>query len=290
MRTVLLAGGTGRGQGGPRAAAGAAARRAERGGQRGRRHGVAGPARQPGPGHHPLHARRPGGSESRAGAWRATRRPPWACWSATARRPGSASATPTWPRTSIAQQLMRDGASLTDATAALSAALGVPSRLLPATDDPVRTVVETAAGDLAFQAYFVERRQQDEVTGAALRGGRCGAAEPGGARGHRAGRAGGDRAVKPAGQHRSHPGHPGHACGSRARDGCADRGLRDRGRQGDPRTGGPDAGLAGPRADSPGSGADVSRPARPLRDRRGGRGARSGDRRRWAWRSACCQP
>jgi len=61
--------------------------------------------------------------------------------------------------------LMRQGASLTDATAALSQALGVPSRLLPATDDPVRTVVETAGGDLAFQAYFVERRQQDAVTG-----------------------------------------------------------------------------------------------------------------------------
>jgi LPPG:FO 2-phospho-L-lactate transferase len=66
--------------------------------------------------------------------------------------------------------LMREGASLTDATAALSAALGVPSRLLPATDDQVRTVVETAAGELAFQAYFVERRQQDEVTGLRFEG------------------------------------------------------------------------------------------------------------------------
>jgi LPPG:FO 2-phospho-L-lactate transferase len=66
--------------------------------------------------------------------------------------------------------LMREGASLTDAAAAMSHALGVPSRLLPATDDPVRTVVETAAGDLAFQAYFVERRQQDEVTGLRFEG------------------------------------------------------------------------------------------------------------------------
>ena len=66
--------------------------------------------------------------------------------------------------------LMREGASLTDATAAMSQALGVPSRLLPATDDPVRTVVETSAGDLAFQAYFVERRQQDEVTGLRFEG------------------------------------------------------------------------------------------------------------------------
>jgi LPPG:FO 2-phospho-L-lactate transferase len=66
--------------------------------------------------------------------------------------------------------LMREGASLTDATAALAAALGVPSRLLPATDDRVRTVVETSAGDLAFQDYFVRRRQQDEVTGLRFEG------------------------------------------------------------------------------------------------------------------------
>jgi LPPG:FO 2-phospho-L-lactate transferase len=66
--------------------------------------------------------------------------------------------------------LMRGGTSLTDATAALSAALGVTSLLLPATDDRVRTVVETAAGDLAFQAYFVERRQQDEVIGLRFEG------------------------------------------------------------------------------------------------------------------------
>jgi LPPG:FO 2-phospho-L-lactate transferase len=66
--------------------------------------------------------------------------------------------------------LMREGASLTDATAALSQALAVPSRLLPATDDRIRTVVETAGGDLAFQAYFVERRQEDEVTGLRFEG------------------------------------------------------------------------------------------------------------------------
>ena len=66
--------------------------------------------------------------------------------------------------------LMQSGASLTDVTAALSSGLGVPSRLLPATDDPVRTVVETAGGDLAFQAYFVKRRQEDEVIGLRFEG------------------------------------------------------------------------------------------------------------------------
>jgi LPPG:FO 2-phospho-L-lactate transferase len=60
-------------------------------------------------------------------------------------------------------QLMRDGASLTDATATMAAALGVPSRLLPATNDSLRTLVETDAGALDFQTYFVRRRQADAV-------------------------------------------------------------------------------------------------------------------------------
>jgi LPPG:FO 2-phospho-L-lactate transferase len=60
-------------------------------------------------------------------------------------------------------ELMRQGARLTDATAAMAAALGVPSRLAPATDDRVRTIVLTDAGELDFQTYFVQRRQADEV-------------------------------------------------------------------------------------------------------------------------------
>ena len=60
-------------------------------------------------------------------------------------------------------QLMREGASLTDATAAMAAALRVPSRLAPATDDRLRTIVMTDAGALDFQTYFVQRRQADAV-------------------------------------------------------------------------------------------------------------------------------
>ena len=47
------------------------------------------------------------------------------------------------------------GATLTDITAHLAGKLGVAARVLPMTDDPVRTVVETDAGALAFQEYFV---------------------------------------------------------------------------------------------------------------------------------------
>jgi LPPG:FO 2-phospho-L-lactate transferase len=59
--------------------------------------------------------------------------------------------------------LMRDGASLTDATAAMATALGVSSHLVPATDQRLRTLLQTDAGELDFQAYFVQRGQRDEV-------------------------------------------------------------------------------------------------------------------------------
>jgi LPPG:FO 2-phospho-L-lactate transferase len=59
--------------------------------------------------------------------------------------------------------LMAGGASLTDATAALAGPLGVPSHLVPATNDRLRTRLTTDAGELDFQAYFVQRGQRDEV-------------------------------------------------------------------------------------------------------------------------------
>jgi LPPG:FO 2-phospho-L-lactate transferase len=62
------------------------------------------------------------------------------------------------------------GASLTRVTADMAAALGVPSRLLPATDDRLRTRILTDDGDLEFQRYFVERGQRDEVRGISFEG------------------------------------------------------------------------------------------------------------------------
>jgi LPPG:FO 2-phospho-L-lactate transferase len=61
--------------------------------------------------------------------------------------------------------LMRDGSSLTDATAAMATALGVPSHLVSATDQRLRTHLQTDTGELDFQAYFVQRGQQDAVRG-----------------------------------------------------------------------------------------------------------------------------
>jgi len=58
---------------------------------------------------------------------------------------------------------LRDGERLTTISLDLQAALGVRARILPMTDEPVRTMVRTDAGWLEFQDYFVGRRQEPEV-------------------------------------------------------------------------------------------------------------------------------
>jgi len=65
---------------------------------------------------------------------------------------------------------MRSGETLTEVTARLSEGLGVESAVLPMSDDPVSTVLETPDGRLEFQEYFVRRGQRDEVLGVELRG------------------------------------------------------------------------------------------------------------------------
>jgi len=65
---------------------------------------------------------------------------------------------------------MRSGETLTEVTAGLSVALGVESVVLPMSDDPVLTILETPEGRLEFQEYFVRRGQRDAVLGIELRG------------------------------------------------------------------------------------------------------------------------
>ncbi|CAA9409199.1 MAG: Lactyl (2) diphospho-(5')guanosine:7,8-didemethyl-8-hydroxy-5-deazariboflavin 2-phospho-L-lactate transferase [uncultured Rubrobacteraceae bacterium] len=67
-------------------------------------------------------------------------------------------------------QRLREGRTLTAITAELSGALGVPGGILPMCDEKVSTVLETPAGLLEFQEYFVRRRQRDEVLGVDLGG------------------------------------------------------------------------------------------------------------------------
>jgi LPPG:FO 2-phospho-L-lactate transferase len=60
-------------------------------------------------------------------------------------------------------EALRAGEPLSVVTARLAAALGVETRLLPATDDRLRTWLETPAGEFPFQEWFVARGHGDEV-------------------------------------------------------------------------------------------------------------------------------
>ncbi len=58
---------------------------------------------------------------------------------------------------------LRAGEPLSSVTAQLVAAVGLKATLLPATDDRLRTWVETPAGRFTFQEWFVARGHRDEV-------------------------------------------------------------------------------------------------------------------------------
>jgi LPPG:FO 2-phospho-L-lactate transferase len=63
----------------------------------------------------------------------------------------------------VRSQALRAGEPLSSVTARLVSAAGLATRLLPATDDPLRTHVVTPGGTFAFQEWFVARRHEDEV-------------------------------------------------------------------------------------------------------------------------------
>ena len=60
---------------------------------------------------------------------------------------------------------LRAGERLSAVTADILHSLGVAVPVVPMSDDPVRTVVETGEGPLPFQHYFVRRRCAPAVTG-----------------------------------------------------------------------------------------------------------------------------
>ena len=66
--------------------------------------------------------------------------------------------------------LLRAGASLTAATRAIARALGVTARLVPMSDDPVRTELRTGTGWLSLEEFFVRERCAPDVLEVAYRG------------------------------------------------------------------------------------------------------------------------
>jgi LPPG:FO 2-phospho-L-lactate transferase len=62
-------------------------------------------------------------------------------------------------------QRLDDGLTLTEVTAEITKAWGLDLRLLPMSDDPVRTMITVVdEGEIGFQDYFVRRRHDVEAT------------------------------------------------------------------------------------------------------------------------------
>lgn len=63
----------------------------------------------------------------------------------------------------VRTQALREGATLSEITERISGRVGLQSRILPATDDHLRTKVVTLAGTFPFQEWYVGRGHRDDV-------------------------------------------------------------------------------------------------------------------------------
>ncbi len=79
----------------------------------------------------------------------------------------------------VRTQRLGAGEPLSAVTAAIVAALGVASTLLPATDDRLRTWIGTEAGEFPFQEWFVARGHRDEARHVRFEGAESAAPAPG---------------------------------------------------------------------------------------------------------------
>jgi len=79
----------------------------------------------------------------------------------------------------VRTEWLRAGRPLSAVTRHLAGALGVPVRLLPMSDDRVRTFVHTAAGRLPFQSYLVRHGARGRVRRIEIHGARSARPAPG---------------------------------------------------------------------------------------------------------------
>jgi len=70
----------------------------------------------------------------------------------------------------VRTQALRGGEPLSAVTLRLAEALGIEARVLPATDDRLRTWLTTPAGEFPFQEWFVARGHGDEVDAVRFQG------------------------------------------------------------------------------------------------------------------------
>ena len=79
----------------------------------------------------------------------------------------------------VRTQALDRGEPLSVVTARLAESLGLETRLIPATDDRLRTWITTPAGEFTFQEWFVARGHRDEVDALRFEGADSAAPAPG---------------------------------------------------------------------------------------------------------------
>jgi LPPG:FO 2-phospho-L-lactate transferase len=75
--------------------------------------------------------------------------------------------------------LLAEGKTLSQAADSIRMALGVKSRILPMSDDPVPTMIDSSEGPLHFQEYLVKRRTEPVVKGIRFAGAESAEPAPG---------------------------------------------------------------------------------------------------------------
>ncbi|MBK7971961.1 MAG: 2-phospho-L-lactate transferase [Deltaproteobacteria bacterium] len=76
-------------------------------------------------------------------------------------------------------QVLAGGGTLAEATRSIATALGVRATVLPMSDQPVRTLIETDRGTLTFQQFHVRERSQPLVRSVRYDGGESARPSPG---------------------------------------------------------------------------------------------------------------
>ena len=76
-------------------------------------------------------------------------------------------------------QLLGEGATLSQVTQEICRSLGVDHQVIPMSDDPVRTVLETPNGDLSMQEYFVRQRAEPVIRSVRYDGAQAARPSPG---------------------------------------------------------------------------------------------------------------
>jgi LPPG:FO 2-phospho-L-lactate transferase len=66
--------------------------------------------------------------------------------------------------------MLEEGKTLSEVAESIRVALGVKARILPMSDEPVPTIIETNEGAMHFQEYLVKRRAEPVVEGIQFRG------------------------------------------------------------------------------------------------------------------------